>query len=239
MLWFVAANDVAGASVVNGIRTRPMWGWIFWLVWRRGDDRRDLGMDFERWHAGHVGAPMLWFVAVYNVAGAAVVGGVRTRPVWGQFFWFVRRKENDWMDLHTDFERRRAGVLILVLRFGLVVSCGGPDESVDGWGDVGTAVVVEGIGIGVAGIVVTAGGGGVPGDAGAVEVAAVSNIGAIDVEGAGSGDNAGGVVDSAASPIIIVVIVEMQGRRGVSDVRGAGSSMVEVEGMRYSLKGRE
>ena len=196
-------------------------------------------MDFERRCVGHAGALVLWFVAVYDVAGAAVVGGVRAHPVWGQFFWFVQRKGNDWMDLHTDFKRRCAGALVLVLRFGLVVSCSGPDESVDGWGDVGTAVVVEGIGISVTGIVVTAGGGGIPGDAGAVEVAAVSDIGAIDVEGAGSGDNAGGIVDSAASPIIIVVVVETRGQRGVSDVRGAGSSMVEVEGMRYSLKGRE
>ena len=132
-----------------------------------------------------------------------------------------------------------AGALVLVLRFGLVVSCGGADESVDGWGDVGTAVVVEGISIGVAGVVVTAGGGGVPGDAGTVEVAAVSDIGTTDVEGAGGGDDAGGVVDSAASPVIIVVILETRGRQGVSDVRGAGSSMVEVEGMRYMLKGRE
>ena len=62
-------------------------------------------------------------------------------------------------------------VLVLRLGLGLVVSCTGADRCVDGRGNVGTAVVVKGIGVSVADIVVTAGGGGIPGDAGGVEVA--------------------------------------------------------------------
>ena len=138
-------------------------------------------------------------------------------------------------------------MLVLVLGLGLVVSCTGADKCVDGRGDVSTAVVVKGIGVGVTGVVVTAGGGGgVPGDAGGVEVAAVGDIG---VEKAGGGDEAGGVnvalavvvgvvvvedvggvAGAAAAPVIVVVVVEMQGQRGVSETRGAGLSMVDVEG---------
>ena len=81
-------------------------------------------------------------------------------------------------------------VLVLGLGLGLVVSCTGADRCVDGRGDVGTAVVVEGIGVSIADVVVTAGGGGIPGGAGGVEVAAVGDIG---VEGAGGRDEAGGV----------------------------------------------
>ena len=42
-------------------------------------------------------ALVLWFVAVHNVTDAAVVVGVHVRPVWGRFFWFVRRRGDDWM----------------------------------------------------------------------------------------------------------------------------------------------
>ena len=40
-------------------------------------------MDFERRRAG---ALAFWFVAANDVPDAAVVDGVRVRPVWGQFF---------------------------------------------------------------------------------------------------------------------------------------------------------
>ena len=63
---------VKGCGGAVFVRTRKGWGWFFWLVWRRGDDRRDLGTDFERRREGHAGALVLWFVAVYDVAGAAV-----------------------------------------------------------------------------------------------------------------------------------------------------------------------
>ena len=42
-------------------------------------------------------ALVLWFVAVHDVTDAAVVDGVHMRPVWGQFFWFVWRRSDDWM----------------------------------------------------------------------------------------------------------------------------------------------
>ena len=104
-----------------------------------------------------------------------------------------------------------------------------------------------------------AAGGGVSGDAGGVEVAAVGDIGIIGVEGAGGGDEAGavdvalavgviigvvvvegvgGVTGAAAAPVIVVVVVETQGQRGVSEIRGAGSSMVDVEGTQYMLERR-
>jgi hypothetical protein len=95
---------------------------------------------------------------------------VRTRKGWWWFFWLVWRRGDDRRDLCTDFERRRAGMLVFVLGLRLVVSCTGADGCVDGRG-VSTAVVVEGIGVGVAGVIVTGGGGGVSGDAGGVEVA--------------------------------------------------------------------
>ena len=94
-------------------------------------------------------------------------------------------------------------------------------------------------------------------DVGGVDVAADGDVGVAGVEGAAgvegvegacSGDNAGGVFviagvcgveDVAAAPVIVVVVIETWSRRGVGEVGCAHSSMVEVEGMRYSLKGRE
>ena len=159
---------------------------------------------------GGVGALVFWFVAANDVADTAVVDGVRACPVWGQFFWFVRARSDKRRDLRTDFERRRAGVLVFVLGLGLIVSCTGADGCVDGRCDVGTAVVVEGIGVGVAGVVVTAGGGGVSGDAGVgdeaggvdIALAIVAIIGIDVVEGVG------GVAGAAAAPVIVVVVVE-------------------------------
>ena len=46
---------------------------------------------FKRRRAG---ALVLWFVAANNVADATVVNGVRARPVWGQFFWFVQARSD-------------------------------------------------------------------------------------------------------------------------------------------------
>jgi hypothetical protein len=46
VLWFIAANDVADATVVDGVRTRPVWGRFFWFVRARSDRRRDLRTGF-------------------------------------------------------------------------------------------------------------------------------------------------------------------------------------------------
>ena len=101
---------------------------------------------------------MLWFVAANNVAGASVVNGIHTRPMWGQFFWFVWQRGNDQRDLCTNFKRQCVGMLILVLRLGLVVSCSGADgsrRSADGLGvgvdnangvDVAAVIVVAVVG---------------------------------------------------------------------------------------------
>ena len=69
VLWFVAVDGVAGAAVVDNIRTHPMWGHLFWFVQWRGDDWRDLCADFERRCAG---ALVLWFVAVAIVCVVVV-----------------------------------------------------------------------------------------------------------------------------------------------------------------------
>lgn len=43
-------------------------------------------------------------------------------------------------------------------------------------------------------------------------------------------------IDNAVA--IIAVAVDTQGQQGVSDIRGAGSSVVDVEGMHYKMKRR-
>ncbi len=93
----------------------------------------------------------------------------RTR--WGRFFWFVRRRGDGRRDLRTDFERWRAGALVLEL----VVACSGADGI--GWQDAG-AGAVEGVAVTAAAAAAGVGGGvGVGGagvdDAGGVDVAAV------------------------------------------------------------------
>ena len=124
-------------------------------------------------------ALVLWFVAVRDVTDDAVVDGVRVRPVWGRFFWFVRRRGDDRMYLRTDFERRRAGALVLDLELGLVVSCGGAD------GSGRRNINVDGLGFDTAsGVDVAA----------VVVVTVVGEDVGVDVEGSGGGDNAGGAV---------------------------------------------
>ena len=49
----------------------------------------------------------------------------------------------------------------------------------------------------------------------------------------------GGVAGDAAAPVVVVVVVETQGQQGVSEIRGAGSSMVNVKGMQYMLERRK
>ena len=49
----------------------------------------------------------------------------------------------------------------------------------------------------------------------------------------------GSVAGDAAAPVVVVVVVETQGQRGVSEIRGAGSSMVDVKGMQYMLERRK
>jgi hypothetical protein len=135
--------------------------------------------------------------------------------------------------LHTDFERRRAGALVLNLELGLVVSCGGAGGSgrrninVDGPGFDAAS------GVDVAAVVFVA----VVGEDGVVGVEGAAGVEGVEV--AGSGDEAGNVDVALAVVVIIGVVVKTRGWWGVSDFGGAGSSMVEVEGMRYLLKGRE
>ena len=83
----------------------------------------------------------------FGIGGGELVR--RTR--WGRFLWFVRRRGDDRRDLLRDFERRCAGALVLILRLGLVVSCGGADgpgagvDDADGV-DVAAVVVVAVVG---------------------------------------------------------------------------------------------
>ena len=300
MLWFVAANDVAGASVVNGIRARRMWGRFFWLVRRRGNDWRDLRTNFERrcagvddangvdvaavvvvavvgedgvvidgvsgvglrdrgccccccgcWRcrmcrdvglrdrswgrrglrlsngwgrffinrqgAGHASALVLWFVAVYDVPSAAVVDGVRA---------FLVTVVGRCVEVEN-----AGGVVVIAAAVGVGVgvvgasvadAVGGVDVAADG--NVGVAGV-EGA-AGVEGVEGACGGG----EAGGVDVALAVVVGVgVDV----------GIASAVAVAVIVVVVVETRGRRGVSKVGCGRSSMVEVEGMRYSLKGGE
>src|SRR5260221_4470671 len=97
--------------------------------------------------------------------------GFVCRTRWGRFFWFVRRRGDGRRDLRTDFERWRAGALVLEL----VVACSGADGI--GWQDAG-AGAVEGVAVTAAAAAAGVGGGvGVGGagvdDAGGVDVAAV------------------------------------------------------------------
>jgi hypothetical protein len=115
-----------------------------------------LRTDFERRCAGHAGALVLWFVAVHEVTNAAVVDSVRARPMWERFFWYVWVRCGARRDITTDIERRQAGALVLAL--GLVVRCGGAGGNMNGRDDVGAAVVIEGVSVGVAGVVMTVAG---------------------------------------------------------------------------------
>jgi len=59
----------------------------------------------------------------------------------------------------------------------------------------------------------------------------------------GSGDNTGGIVVAAAavgiSECVGIAVDGMCGRRGVSEIGGADSSVVDIEGMRYTMKRRK
>ena len=177
---------------------------------------------------------------------------------------------------------------MLVLVLMLDVTHGGAGGHVNEWGDVG-ATVIEGVGIGVDGVVVTAiagveGAGGVGNDdvgigsAAAVVVVAVGDVGivgagvgrtgivhgiafavavaltfsiGVSVDGASIAGDAGGIdvgiavaVGIAALVVIIealvgidigiavcAVAVKTRGQLGVHEVRSAGSSDIEVEGV--------
>lgn len=58
----------------------------------------------------------------------------------------------------------------------------------------------------------------------------------VGVDGAGDVDEGGGIVGAAVAGAGVggvgVVVVETRGRRGANDVGRAGSSMVEVDGVR-------
>ena len=154
---------------------------------------------------------------------------------WGQFFWLVRRRGGNWRDLLTDFERRHAaGVLVLALM--LDVMHGGAGGCVNERGDVG-ATVIEGVGVSVDGVVVTAvagveGVGGVGnddagiGNAAAVVVVAVGDVGIVGaVAAAVIGDSVGnGIVVKC----IGIAVHRVRGQRGVSKVGGDGAYVVAV-----------
>jgi len=105
---------------------------------------------------------------------------------------------------------------------GLVVMWGGPGRSAYGRSDVDDTVVE--------GVVAFAGD-----DVGAV-------VWITGGEGAGSVDDAGGIAEVAVAVVVVecigIAVVETQGRRSGSYVRGAGSRAVEVEGVYQKLKRR-
>ncbi len=154
----------------------------------------------------------------------------------------------------TAFGRRRAGALFLILGLGLVVACGGAGNGCSAVGVIG----VEGVGVGIDGMAAATGAGveGAGGvgdgdvgvdDAAAAVVAIVGNVDVVSVVAAavvgdGVGDPGAGVVDAAVGAAAIgvvewirVAVHGTQGRRGVSDIRGAGSRVVEVESNRWML----
>lgn len=57
----------------RGLRSSNGWGWSFWLVRARSDERLDFTTDIKSRRAC---ALVLWFVGANDVAGAAVVGGI-------------------------------------------------------------------------------------------------------------------------------------------------------------------
>jgi len=72
-------------------------------------------------------------------------GGFACRTRWGRFFWLVRRRGDGRRGSHTDFERRHAGALVLVL----VVACGSADGNGCSAVGVGLDGVAAATGIGV------------------------------------------------------------------------------------------
>jgi len=105
-----------------------------------------------------------------------------------------------------------------VLGLGLVVMCSGAGGS--GWRDVGVAAVK--------GVRAFAGDG------------VGSEVGVVGGDGAGGEDDTDGIVGTAVAVVGAVAVVECigiavvgtQGRRGASDIGGAGLSVVKVEGVR-------
>jgi len=140
------------------------------------------------------------------------------------------------------------GALFLVLGLRLIVACSGAGN---GCSTV-SVISVEGVGVGINGMA-AATGAGVKGagsvsdddvgvdNAAAVVVATVGDVNIVSViaaavVGDGVGDPGAGIVDAAVGAAAIgvvewigVAIHRMQGQRGVSDIRGTGSRVVEVE----------
>ena len=209
---------------VGELVRRTRWGRFLWFVRWRGDDWRDLRRDFGRRRPG---ALVLWFVAVHEVSNTAVVDGVHVRPMWRQFFWFVRMGRGAWRDITSDVERWQAHTLVIAL--GLVVrrgGAGGNMNGVNGRDDVGATVVVEGVGIGIAGVDATASADIVSGVvSGVVEVLVWRCAG--DLRGNGvyavafAIVVAGGGIDVAGD--VGGVEAAADGNVGVADVEGVGS----------------
>ena len=143
---------------------------------------------------------------------------------------------------------------MLGLGLRLVVTCSGAGNRCSAVGIIG----VEGVGVGINGMAAATGAGveGVGGvgdddvgidDAAAAVVATVGDIDIVSViaaavVGNSVGDPGVGVVDAAVGTAAIgivewigVAVHRMQGRRGVSNIRGAGSRVVEVESNRWML----
>ena len=115
-----------------------------------------------------------------------------------------------------------------MLGLGLVVACGGAGNGCSAVG-VGLDGVAAATGAGAEGA------GGVGDDDVGIDDAAAA-------VGDGVGDPGVGVVDAAVGAAAIgvveclgVAVHGTQGRRGVSDIRGAGSRVVEVESNRWML----
>jgi len=170
---------------------------------------------------------------------------------WGQFFWFVRWRGDDWRDLLTDIARGDAGVLVLTLM--LDVTHGSAGGHANERGDV-SAAVIEGVSVGVDGVVVTAvagveGAGGVSNDdvgvgrtgivhgiAFAVAVALAFGVG-VGVDGASVAGDAGsvdvGIAVAVGIAALVVIIAALVGVDGV----GSGDEAVGVVGVEgaYSI----
>src|SRR6267378_6560264 len=194
-------------------------------------------------------------VVLYGLGAGGEGGRIRWKG-WGRFFWLVWTRRGDRGDLRTDVERRDVAMLVLALALRVVVKRDGAGGCANERGDVG-GVVVEGVSVGVDGVVVTAAavvvaavGGvvverlgwrcaGVDGtdsvDVGLAFAVAVAGSG-VGIAGASLAGVAGGV-DVAVAVIVFVfgdvVVVVIEAVVGV-DVAGGGDGaggVVGVEGV--------
>ena len=159
------------------------------------------------------------------------------RKDWGWFVWLDWKRRSERRGLMTGIERRDTRAFGL----RLVVACGGAGNGCSAVG----AVAVEGVAVATG-----AGVGGGVGDVGVVGVEGAGGVDDIDGAGVGAGiifavDGAGSVDDAVGAAAVSVVecvgiaVDGTRGRRGVSEIGGASSSVVDVEGMRYTLNRRK